>query len=118
MTDKICYWDDQAQEQRERDATPEEQAEIDARRNAPPTVPQRVPMLNAQLVMIDAGWMAPVRTYLNAIPGTDGEKARAYFDKAQTMERDHPLVLGIPAALGKAEAEVDALFIAAGALNV
>lgn len=34
--DKICYWDADAREQRERDATPEEQAEIDARRaNAP-----------------------------------------------------------------------------------
>jgi len=32
MTDKICYWDDEAEEQRERDATPEEQAEIDERR--------------------------------------------------------------------------------------
>lgn len=32
MTDKICYWDDEAKEQKERDATPEEQAEIDARK--------------------------------------------------------------------------------------
>lgn len=30
---KICYWDDEAKEQKERDATPEEQAEIDARKS-------------------------------------------------------------------------------------
>lgn len=29
---KVCYWDSEAGEQRERDATPEETAEIDARK--------------------------------------------------------------------------------------
>jgi hypothetical protein len=32
MTYKICYWDDIEKCQKERDATPEEQAEIDARK--------------------------------------------------------------------------------------
>ncbi|UGQ44979.1 DUF4376 domain-containing protein [Massilia endophytica] len=32
--DKICYWDDTEKVQKERDATPEEQAEIDANRAA------------------------------------------------------------------------------------
>ena len=31
MTYKTCYWDDKTQSQQERDATPEEQIEIDAR---------------------------------------------------------------------------------------
>lgn len=80
--------------------------------------PDRVPMLNAHLVLIDAGWMDDIVAYLDAIPGPDGAKARAYFAQALTMERTHPLVLGIPAALGKTEAQVDALFIAADDLHV
>lgn len=84
------------------------------------TVPSRVPMLNAHLVLIDSGWIDGINAYIDALPddapARTKSKARAYFNLALTMERDHPLVLGIPAALGKTEAEVDALFIAAGSL--
>jgi len=118
MTEKVCYWDADAKEQRERDETPEETAERLSRKNATPAVPQSVPMLNAHLILIGSGWMPAVRAYLDALPGAEGEQARVYFDKALTMRRDHPLVLGIPAAIGKTEAEVDALFLAAGALDV
>lgn len=38
MTYKICYWDELAKCQQERDATPEEAAEIEARKAAPPVV--------------------------------------------------------------------------------
>lgn len=86
--------------------------------SANPIPPARVPMLNAHLVLIDAGWMPALRAHLDAMPGIEGEKARAYFAQALTLSRDHPLVQSIPAALGKTEAEVDALFIAAGELNV
>lgn len=86
---------------------------------APPVVvPQRVPMLNAHLVLIEVGWMPALRAYLGAMPGTAGELARAYFDQALTMARDHPFVLSIPAALGKTEVEVDQLFVMAEALDV
>jgi hypothetical protein len=37
MTYKVCYWDEVEGVQRERDATPEEAAEIDARKVAPPS---------------------------------------------------------------------------------
>ncbi|MES2349974.1 MAG: hypothetical protein V4641_20610 [Pseudomonadota bacterium] len=114
----VCYWDSETNEQRERDETPGELAERMIRVNAPAPVPQRIPMLNAHLVLIDAGWFDDVLAYLASIPGPDGQKARAYFDKALTMERNNPLVLGIPAALGKTDAEVDALFTAADALIV
>lgn len=83
-----------------------------------PTVPQSIPMLNARLTLIGAGWMAGVKSYLAAIPGIEGEKAREYFETSMTMRRNNPLVRGIPAALGKTEAEVDALFISAAALVV
>jgi len=82
-----------------------------------PAVPRSVPMLNARLTLIGAGKMAAVRAYLDAIPGIEGEQAREYFLSSLTMLRDHPLVLGIPPEI-MTEAEKDALFIAAGALNV
>lgn len=81
-------------------------------------VPARIPMLNAHLVLIEAGWMDGINTYINALPEPMRSRAVAYFNLAQTMERTHSLVLGIPSALGKTEAEVDALFIAAAALDV
>jgi hypothetical protein len=74
-------------------------------------------MLNAHLVLIQAGWMPELRAYLDAMPGTEGEMARTHFEMALTVMRQHPLVLAIPAALGKTEAEVDQLFIEAGAID-
>jgi hypothetical protein len=113
----------------ERDCTPEEEAEIVARKAAAliPIVPSCIPMLNAHLVLISSGWFDAINAYIEALPdevtATQStsrirSKARAYFNLAQTMERNHPLVIGIPAALGKTEAEIDALFVAAGKLNV
>jgi len=81
-------------------------------------VPDRIPMLNAHLVLIDVGWMDDVQTFLAGIPGPDGVKARAYFEQALTMERAHPLVAGFANALGKTDGEVDSLFIQAAALQV
>ena len=82
-----------------------------------PAVPMIIPMLNARLTLITAGKMAAVNEYLASIHGIAGEQAREYFLTALTMERNHPLVVGIPAEI-MSEAEKDALFIAAGALNV
>lgn len=81
-------------------------------------VPDQVPMLNAHLVLIEAGWIDGINAYIEAMPELDRSYARAYLNLALTMRRDHPLVLGIPAALGKTEAEVDALFIQAAALPI
>jgi hypothetical protein len=39
MTYKVCYWDEIEGCQKERDTTPEETAEIDARKAAPPAPP-------------------------------------------------------------------------------
>lgn len=81
-------------------------------------VPARVPMLNAQLVLIEMDWWEPLQAYIGAMPAKQQLLARTYLAQALTMARDHELVLAIPAALGKTEAEVDQLFIMAGALDV
>jgi len=80
-----------------------------------PMVPARVPMLNAHLELIEAGWMPAVDAFIEAMPEPDRSLAQAWLAQALTMARDHPLVLAIPAALGKTETEVDELFIRAGA---
>lgn len=82
---------------------------------APPVVPERVPMLSAHLELLAAGWMPLIDAVIDQMPEPDRSMARVWLDKALTMARNHPLVLSIPAAIGKTEAEVDALFIRAGA---
>lgn len=83
-----------------------------------PVVPRRVPMLNAVLVLIEAGLWQPLNDHIETLPEMQRLIARTYLDRAQTMARDHGLVLSMPSALGMTEAAVDALFIKAGALNV
>lgn len=84
---------------------------------APPVVPERVPMLSAHLELLAAGWMPAIDAVIDAMPEPDRSMARVWLDRALTMARNHPLVQAIPAAIGKTEAEVDALFIRAGARN-
>ncbi|WBS00222.1 hypothetical protein OU994_18040 [Pseudoduganella sp. SL102] len=82
-------------------------------------VPEVIPMLNAHLVMISEGRMPLVRQHIAAIADPIRRaRAEAFLDQALTMQRDHELVRTITQALGKTEAEVDALFVAAAALEV
>lgn len=99
-----------------RDATPAEIAEIYERANPAPVVPDRIPMLNAHLELVEAGWMPAIRQFIEEmLPDEERALAQVYWDKALTMERNHPLVLAIPAAIGKTPEEVDELFIRAAA---
>lgn len=103
-----------------RDCSPEEISEIEARKAdaSQPVTPDRVPMLNAHLELIEAGWMPGVEAFIEGMPEPNRSLARAYFVQALTMARDNDLVKAIPAALGKTETEVDQLFIRAGARDV
>lgn len=51
--DKVCYWDEVEGCQKERDCTPEEQAEIDARRAAGPSPDEVNAPILASLEEID-----------------------------------------------------------------
>ena len=81
--------------------------------NEPLSVPEQVPMLNARLALIEKGHMANVNTVLAASPGIDGEKARTFFQFAQNVRRDHPVVEVLRAALGLTAKQIDDLFILA-----
>lgn len=123
---KICYWDSELGVQGERDATPVEiaQAALDAAAATAPLIPQSIPRLNARLTLLGhffpsgTSYWVDIVAFVAAIPGAAGDQARAYFEDAQTWRRDNALVAAWAAARGLTGAEIDALFIAAGDLNV
>jgi hypothetical protein len=116
---KVDYWDVDEACQKQRDMTPAEiaQREIDIAAAAVPVVPQEVPMLNARLALIDDGHLAAVEAYADAMPGIEGEKARAFLKHAQTVRRDHYLVEVMRVLRELTHAQVDSLFIRAAAIG-
>lgn len=104
----------------ERDMTPEEEAELAARQAAPltPPVPEDVAMWQARAVMIEEGLLDTVLAVLAAIPDEQARKlAQAKFEYSNTVRRDDPLVTLVIPALGKSEADIDAMFFRAKALT-
>ena len=59
--DKVCYWDEEEGCQKERNCTPEEQEEIDARRAAGPSAEEHNAPILAALEAIDAKSVRPLR---------------------------------------------------------
>lgn len=76
-----------------------------------------VPMRAAKLALIDAGLLDAIDAAVAAMPGTDGQKARIEWQYSNTLRRDHPLMAQLSAGLGLTAAQVDALFIAAAAIQ-
>lgn len=117
--DKIAYWDSEAGAQKERDATTEEQAEIDARRaNAGKTpVPQEVTRrqgLHALFKKHRLTEQMVADKIIEMITDPDEQYlALTEFKTSQTFERNRPLVLVMGAALGL---DLDELFIYAATL--
>jgi hypothetical protein len=102
-----------------RDATPDEVAEIEARKAqaAIPVVPQTVTMRQATQALILAGLDDDVEAMLAAMPGTEGKMARAEWLKSQVVERNRPLVIKMAGALGLTDEQLDQLFITAASLE-
>lgn len=118
MTYQICYWDSEAQEQRLRDSTPEEdvQRALDIAAATAPIVPEEIAMWQARAVMIDAGILAGVYAIFNAMASPAKEKAIAKFEYSSTMRRSDPLINYAAPALGLTQAQIDTLFIEASKL--
>lgn len=112
MTYKVCYWDDEAKVQCERDATADEVTEIDARKNASPLVPQVVTMRQARLALYAAGLLNAVQTAITSA----GQAAVIEWEYAQEVQRNAGLVPAMATALGMTEKQIDDLFFAAAAL--
>jgi hypothetical protein len=114
---KICYWDAEAKEQRERDATPDEVAEIDARKNAPPPVPQSVTRRQALQALLLAGKLSLVQPAIDAIPdATQRGLMQIEWNDSQSFVRTRPSLIAMATAIGLDSAATDALFVTAATL--
>jgi hypothetical protein len=114
-----------------RDATPDEIAEIEALRNAPPPVPEVITRRQLLIALVAAGLIdtgeaiAAAKTgevpvlidaFFSTLPPAQQTAARITWATMTQVERHHPLVQAvIDAQLATAE-QVDALFTAAAQL--
>lgn len=80
------------------------------------TVPHSVTMRQACQALILSEKMDAVNAALAAIPGLDGELARAEWERSQVVERNRPLVKQMGVQLGLSDADLDQLFILAATL--
>ncbi|WP_373033348.1 hypothetical protein [Sulfurovum sp.] len=80
-------------------------------------IPQEVSMRQARLALLTIGKLAAIETAITAMAGIDGEAARIEWEYAQTIKRDHALLLSLQAdVLAMTDAELDQLFIDASNL--
>ncbi len=102
----------------ERDATPEEVAEIEARKAAAllPVVPQSVTMRQARLALHAAGLLSGVDAAIASMQDPAKTAAAIEWEYASAVERNAGLVPAMAAALGMSEADIDDLFITAATL--
>ncbi len=80
-------------------------------------VPQTVTMRQARLALLAAGHLATANAAIAAMPGTEGDAARIEWEYAHEVRRDAALVAGMGTVLGLTDEQLDALFIAAAAIN-
>ena len=100
----------------ERDMTPEEIAAIP--QPSPPPMPT-ITAAQLRLALLGLGMTgAQVEAAINAMPGTDTDReaARIQWEYATTFPRQHPLVVGIGAALDLTESQIDAAWLHAATL--
>lgn len=115
---KVCYWDDQAQVQRERDMTPEEEAQrlADIAAATAPVIPAKVTRRQAlSALRIKGITAAMVEAAINALPASQLEIDLALIEFRESLEFEYtrPLLIQMCAAMSLDRAE---LFVLAGSL--
>lgn len=83
---------------------------------APSTVPLRVTARQAQLCLLQSGYLPQVQTVINALPPAVKTAAQITWDKSLYLDRDNPMLATLAAAIGLTDAQIDALFVQAAAL--
>lgn len=83
----------------------------------PPPVPDSVPMLNLHLAMHTAGWLQAWYAYLGTLTGDAYALLDIRWTRSITVRRADQWFIDAATALSKSSADIDQLFIAAGALN-
>jgi len=89
----------------------------DAAAPAGPSVPRQVSMLAARTVLYKENLLQLVEDLIAAMPGEAGDLARIKWATALTVRRDDDLVTQVIPQLGKTEAEIDAMFVAADLID-
>ena len=115
MTFRVCYWDEVEGVQKERDSTPEEDAqrEIDIA-EAANQFPQIVTALQGMLALNQAGMASAYESWANDPARTFAEKA--FINKAINWRYDDDVLNAGCIALGISEAQKKQLFILAATL--
>lgn len=115
MTYRICYWDEVEGVQKERDSTPEEDAqrELDIAASAN-QFPQSVTALQGMLALDQAGLSSDYELWANNPSRTFAEKA--FINKAMVWRYDDDVLNAGCIALGISEAQKKQLFILAASL--
>lgn len=114
MTYKVCYWDAETKSQQERDATPDEVAEIEARKSAQnvPVVPTSVTMRQACLALENAGILDDVEALVATLP----RPYQIEWQRASMVERTNQLVEVVRQQQGMTVQQIDDMFIQAATL--
>jgi hypothetical protein len=99
----------------ERDATPEEVAEIESRIAEVP-VPNSVTMRQARLALLGAGLLGQVSTAIASLASPHREQAEIEWEFSSEVYRNRPLVAMLGPQLGLTDEQLDQLFITAAGL--
>ena len=109
MTYKTTYFEDG--QQYERDCTPEEIAEIEARKVAPAPIPETVTRRQAKQALAINGKLSLVQPAIDAIPdAAQRTLIQIEWDDSQEFQRNRASVIGIGTAIGLTSSELDDLF--------
>lgn len=85
---------------------------------APPEVivPQRITARQAQLALLEAGYLADVEAVIAALPANVRTQVKIEWDRSTHVERASEVTQMVATALGLTDAQVDALFVTAAGL--
>jgi hypothetical protein len=96
----------------------DDDAELVAYLNPPAPVPQTVSMAQARLALIGAGLFSTIDAGLKALPEPQRTTALTAWEYAPTVSRNGALVTTLAGQFGLTEAQLDALFTAAAAIEL
>lgn len=83
----------------------------------PVAIPQVVTMRQARLALLGTGLLHQVDPAIDSLAEPEQTAARIEWEYSQVVCRDRPFVVGIGAALGLTDAQIDALFTAAAGIE-
>jgi hypothetical protein len=81
-----------------------------------PPIPTAVTMRQARLALLAAGLLPSVDTTIAALPEPQKSAAKIEWEYSQEVQRHNGFVSVLAPALGLSDEQIDALFVAAGAL--